>query len=152
MNTHTLTLPLWPSSKTELAKSRDWRSYHRYLVVDGNVAYHWMHNADKPVKWKAERRWNGGCCMARWHFAWEWDARGMIVELSNKILLNLAPLHHPMASRSTRVNGGCRLRRAGGGASGLVGCHVARVRCHCLSLCTLKCSLALELQSWASSW
>ena len=47
MNTHTQTLSLWASSKTEPANPRDWRSHHWCLVVDGNVAYHWMHNAVK---------------------------------------------------------------------------------------------------------
>jgi len=47
MNTHTQTLPLWSSSKTEPTNPRDWQSHHRRLTVDGNVAYHWMHNAVK---------------------------------------------------------------------------------------------------------
>ena len=37
-NTRTQTLPLWASSNTEPANSRDWRSHHRRLA--GNVPEH----------------------------------------------------------------------------------------------------------------
>jgi hypothetical protein len=43
MNTRTQTLPLGASSKTVPANPQDWRSHHRHLAVDGNVAYQWKH-------------------------------------------------------------------------------------------------------------
>jgi hypothetical protein len=43
MNTRTQTLPLGASSKTVPPNPQDWRSHHRRLAVDGNVAYHWKH-------------------------------------------------------------------------------------------------------------
>jgi hypothetical protein len=43
MNRHTQTLPLGASSKTVPANPQDWRSHHRRLAIDGNVAYHWKH-------------------------------------------------------------------------------------------------------------
>jgi hypothetical protein len=42
MNTRTRTLPLGASSKTVPANPQDWRSHHRRLAVDENVAYHWQ--------------------------------------------------------------------------------------------------------------
>ena len=47
MNTRMQTLPLWASSKTEPANSWDWRSHHRRLAIEENVAYHLIHNAVK---------------------------------------------------------------------------------------------------------
>jgi len=47
MNTCTRILSLWASLKTEAANPRDWRSHHRHLTVNGNIAYHRMHNAVK---------------------------------------------------------------------------------------------------------
>ena len=47
MNTRTQTLLLWASSKTEPANPQNWRNHYRRLAVDGNVAYHWMHNTVK---------------------------------------------------------------------------------------------------------
>ena len=35
------------AGKSSRLNSRDWRRHHMRLVVDGNVAYHWMHNAIK---------------------------------------------------------------------------------------------------------
>jgi hypothetical protein len=43
MNTRTQILPLGASSKTMPVNPQDWRSHHRRLAVDGNVAYHWKH-------------------------------------------------------------------------------------------------------------
>ena len=58
MNTRTQILPLWVSSKTEPANPRDWRSHHRRLAVDENIAYHLMHNIVKfqknPLPWGVE--------------------------------------------------------------------------------------------------
>ena len=45
-NTCTQTLPI-SIFEDELPNPRDWRSYHRRLPVDGNVAYHWKHNTVK---------------------------------------------------------------------------------------------------------
>jgi hypothetical protein len=47
MNTRMQTLPLWAPPKDWTGKSRDSRSYHQRLAVDGDVAYHWKHSAVK---------------------------------------------------------------------------------------------------------
>ena len=60
MNTRTQTLPLWASSKTEPANPRGWRSHHKRLTVDGNVAYHWMHNAVKSQNIRSHGELNPG--------------------------------------------------------------------------------------------
>ena len=68
-NSRTLTHPyeytyakptLWASSKTEPANPRDWRSHHRRLAVDGNVAYHLMHNAVKSQNIRSHGKSNPG--------------------------------------------------------------------------------------------
>jgi hypothetical protein len=43
MNIRAQTLPLGASSKTGSANPQDWRSHHRRLTVNRNVAYHWKH-------------------------------------------------------------------------------------------------------------
>jgi hypothetical protein len=47
MNTRTQTLPLWALLKDCVDESRDWRSHHRRLAIDGNIVYHWNHNVVK---------------------------------------------------------------------------------------------------------
>jgi len=53
MNTRTQTLPLWAPSKDWVGKSWSSRSHHRRLAVDGHVAYHLMHSAEKS--WNKSR-------------------------------------------------------------------------------------------------
>ena len=60
INKRTQTLSLWASSKTEPANPRDWRSHHRRLAVDGNVAYHLMHNAVKSQNIRSHGKSNTG--------------------------------------------------------------------------------------------
>jgi hypothetical protein len=58
MNTSTQILRLWASSKTEPANSRDWRSHHRHLAVDGNIVYHQKHNTVKSYKIRSHVKLN----------------------------------------------------------------------------------------------
>jgi hypothetical protein len=54
MNTRTQILPLWAPPKDSVRRSRDSRNHHRHLAVDGDVAYHWKHSADKS--WNKSRK------------------------------------------------------------------------------------------------
>jgi len=54
MNTRTLTLSLWSLLKDWAGRSRDSRSHHGRLTVDGDVAYHWKHSAVKS--WNKSRK------------------------------------------------------------------------------------------------
>ena len=64
-DTHTLTPinanpTLRASSKTKPANSRGWRSHHKRLAVDGNVAYHLMRNVVKSQNIRSHGESNPG--------------------------------------------------------------------------------------------
>jgi hypothetical protein len=52
------TLPLINAGKPTNPCDWDWRSHHMCLGIDGNVDYHWMHNAIKSLNIHSHREWN----------------------------------------------------------------------------------------------
>ena len=61
-NARTLAL-LWTNVRKPypyMSNTRDWRSHHRHLAVDRNVAYHWIHNAVKSQNIRSQEESNPG--------------------------------------------------------------------------------------------